>query len=211
MPSGAGSGGCASDDAMQRGESENERCGGNMVSPAQERRGRDLNPRRASRHVRDFQSRSFGRSDTSPGASSVAARLLERQVAGREVAGGREDEPVSVPELSPELVLVCPDLREGARAALPARPWEALLPHGPPPQRPLPRAPRPSRAERIVGAVPLVVLGAFAAAAVIGSLPWIGERPTLEPPRSVGTGVVSHGAAAAPPASPALERRLAGR
>ena len=30
------------------------------------RRGRDLNPRRTFQHVRDFQSRSFGRSDTSP-------------------------------------------------------------------------------------------------------------------------------------------------
>ncbi len=31
-----------------------------------QRRGRDLNPRRTFQHVRDFQSRSFGRSDTSP-------------------------------------------------------------------------------------------------------------------------------------------------
>jgi hypothetical protein len=31
-----------------------------------ERRGRDLNPRRTFQHVRDFQSRSLGHSDTSP-------------------------------------------------------------------------------------------------------------------------------------------------
>jgi hypothetical protein len=34
-----------------------------------ERRGRDLNPRRTFRHVRDFQSRSLDRSDTSPSAT----------------------------------------------------------------------------------------------------------------------------------------------
>ena len=32
----------------------------------EERRGRDLNPRRTFQHVRDFQSRSLGHSDTSP-------------------------------------------------------------------------------------------------------------------------------------------------
>ena len=37
------------------------------------RRGRDSNPRPTFRQVRDFQSRSFGRSDTSPSAASVAA------------------------------------------------------------------------------------------------------------------------------------------
>ena len=41
-----------------------------------ERRGRDLNPRRSFHHVRDFQSRSLGHSDTSPGASRVAGRPL---------------------------------------------------------------------------------------------------------------------------------------
>ena len=40
--------------------------GGNMVSPVLKRRGRDLNPRRTFQHVRDFQSRSLGHSDTSP-------------------------------------------------------------------------------------------------------------------------------------------------
>jgi hypothetical protein len=42
--------------------------GGNLVSPVTKRRGRDLNPRRTFRHVRDFQSRSLGHSDTSPAA-----------------------------------------------------------------------------------------------------------------------------------------------
>jgi tricorn protease-like protein len=37
-----------------------------MVSPTLRRRGRDLNPRRTFQHVRDFQSRSLGHSDTSP-------------------------------------------------------------------------------------------------------------------------------------------------
>jgi hypothetical protein len=32
----------------------------------EKRRGRDLNPRRTFQHVRDFQSRSLGHSDTSP-------------------------------------------------------------------------------------------------------------------------------------------------
>ena len=36
------------------------------------RRGRDLNPRRTFQHVRDFQSRSLGRSDTSPRGDSLA-------------------------------------------------------------------------------------------------------------------------------------------
>ena len=39
---------------------------GNVSVPPPVRRGRDLNPRRSFHHVRDFQSRSFGRSDTSP-------------------------------------------------------------------------------------------------------------------------------------------------
>ena len=34
--------------------------------PRDVRRGRDLNPRRTFQHVRDFQSRSLDRSDTSP-------------------------------------------------------------------------------------------------------------------------------------------------
>jgi hypothetical protein len=46
-------------------EIENAR-GGNIVSPTPRRRGRDLNPRRTFQHVRDFQSRSLGHSDTSP-------------------------------------------------------------------------------------------------------------------------------------------------
>ena len=50
--------------------------GGTLGSPTLKRRGRDLNPRRTFDVVRDFQSRSFGRSDTSPGRGqgSGAAR-----------------------------------------------------------------------------------------------------------------------------------------
>src|SRR4029077_2410330 len=40
---------------------------------AKRRRGRDLNPRRTFQHVRDFQSRSLDRSDTSPGGSAYRA------------------------------------------------------------------------------------------------------------------------------------------
>ncbi len=48
----------------------------------------------------------------------------------------------AVPEtLSPELVLVSPDLADGARAALTDRPWEAFLP----PHRAASRSPRPDR------------------------------------------------------------------
>ncbi len=43
-----------------------------QASPHPKRRGRDLNPRSTFQHLRDFQSRSFGRSDTSPGADRVA-------------------------------------------------------------------------------------------------------------------------------------------
>ena len=44
------------------------------LASAIRRRGRDLNPRRTFQHVRDFQSRSLGRSDTSPRGDSLARR-----------------------------------------------------------------------------------------------------------------------------------------
>ena len=37
-----------------------------------------MNPRRTFRHVRDFQSRSLGHSDTSPGGSPIVARVIYR-------------------------------------------------------------------------------------------------------------------------------------
>ena len=43
-----------------------------------------MNPRRTFRHVRDFQSRSFGRSDTSPGPHSLATGRT-RSAAGKQV------------------------------------------------------------------------------------------------------------------------------
>src|SRR2546423_9993234 len=59
--------------------------GGNTVSPVLKkarvaglqarRRGRDLNPRRTFRPIRDFQSRSLDRSDTSPGAPGYRASV----------------------------------------------------------------------------------------------------------------------------------------
>src|SRR6188508_702175 len=48
--------------------------GSNLEHPLPDRRrGRDLNPRPAFRRVRDFQSRSFGRSDTSPRLFQITA------------------------------------------------------------------------------------------------------------------------------------------
>jgi hypothetical protein len=89
---------------------------------------------------------------------------------------------VRVAELSPELVLVSPDLREGARIALPERPWETLLPRGSAVQDPPPETAARSAVARTVAAVPgLIVLG-FASLCIVGSLPWLGEHPTLERP-----------------------------
>ena len=78
------------------------------------RRGRDSNPRPTFRQVRDFQSRSFGRSDTSPGAASVAApsraRALLLSGGGeiRTLAGRNRPERFSRPPHSTAL----PPLRE---------------------------------------------------------------------------------------------------
>ncbi len=58
---------------------------------ARERRGRDLNPRRTFRHVRDFQSRSLDRSDTSPSRASFPA--LRR---GRDLNPRRTQRPETV-------------------------------------------------------------------------------------------------------------------
>jgi hypothetical protein len=88
--------------------------------------------------------------------------------------------------ISPELVLVSPDLAESARAALPDTPWEAFLPvlrpavYRPPPIV----APSPAQAgwpARLIAAVPMLLLVAFTAVIVVGTLPWLGDRPTLGP------------------------------
>jgi len=93
-------------------------------------------------------------------------------------------------QISPELVLVCPEIAERARAALPDRPWEAFIPS-------MPSAPRlPSQTvgspvagrswpERLAAALPTVLLAGFVALIVVGSLPWLGDRPTLGPPDRV--------------------------
>ena len=90
-------------------------------------------------------------------------------------------------DISPELVLVCPELAEQARAALPDRPWETFVPR--PPARPIPlgAASPPARSrrtwpERLASAFPVLLIGGFVAVIVVGSLPWVGERPTLGPP-----------------------------
>src|SRR5207248_9264364 len=53
---------------------------GNALFPHAGRRGRDLNPRRTFRPVRDFQSRSLDRSDTSPSGLSVSRGLRDGQL-----------------------------------------------------------------------------------------------------------------------------------
>jgi hypothetical protein len=100
--------------------------------------------------------------------------------------------------ISPELVLVCPELASRARAELPDRPWEAFLPRlplrapwtvPPAPFRPAPVQPAArqppaierSWAGRVASLFPAVVLGGFVAVIIAGSLPWVGERPTLGP------------------------------
>ncbi len=55
-------------------------------SSPESRRGRDLNPRRTFQHVRDFQSRSLGRSDTSPGGTRLAPGCSATG-GGRDVCG----------------------------------------------------------------------------------------------------------------------------
>ena len=55
-----------------------------------QRRGRDLNPRRTFQPIRDFQSRSLDRSDTSPRCNSVAGSAL-RAKSGKCVEVSRED------------------------------------------------------------------------------------------------------------------------
>jgi hypothetical protein len=92
---------------------------------------------------------------------------------------------VASPEVSPELVLVWPELAEAARATLPDRPWERFVP-ALPPQIPIPgprgvTAPPRSRIGRAVTTAPLVVLAAFVAVVVVGSFPGFGKQPKLEP------------------------------
>src|SRR6476661_7641630 len=58
--------------------------------PREERRGRDLNPRWTFPPIRDFQSRSLDRSDTSPRSEQGTARrrLTRRKSRSRTAASG---------------------------------------------------------------------------------------------------------------------------
>jgi hypothetical protein len=98
-------------------------------------------------------------------------------------------------QISPELVLVCPELAERARAALPDRPWEAFLP----PPSSVPRGPAQVVAPvpagrswpgRLAAALPIVLLAGFVMLIFVGSLPWLGDRPSLGPPQRVPTAPV---------------------
>ena len=96
--------------------------------------------------------------------------------------------------VSPELVLVAPELADEARAALPDRPWEQFAPPATL-RRPRPDAaagaatPPPSEAPahdsivvRVAALLPLALLTVFVIVIVLGSLPLFGQRPTLGPP-----------------------------
>ena len=95
-------------------------------------------------------------------------------------------------EISPELVLVSPELGERARAALPDRPWEAFLP----PLRPVVyRAPPLATAAhaqlswpgRLVAALPMIAIALFTVVIVVGTLPWLTDKPTLGPVEPIPT------------------------
>jgi hypothetical protein len=152
---------------------------------------------------------------------------------GREPRDRDEKAMVAVTApISPELALVCPELAEEARAALPDRPWEAFLPvlrpaaHRPPPL--VPAAPaEPGWPGRLAAALPMLLLVVFTAVIVVGTLPWLGDRPTLGPPgRTPATPIVKkpvlptitvrnsneeqlvlHGSAAAANRAPSAARR----
>jgi hypothetical protein len=90
-------------------------------------------------------------------------------------------------EFSPELALVCPDLAARARASLPERPWEVFAPSRAAIERigPAPRAEvvhDRTWPERVSAAFPLVMLAGFVALLIVGSLPGLSQRPTLNPP-----------------------------
>lgn len=98
-------------------------------------------------------------------------------------------------EISPELVLVCPELAARARAAMPDRPWESFVPRRRvEPVGETPTAPRvaagPGRWMRVASLVPAALLLVFAAVLLVGSISSFGERPSLAPvSRPVSAGV----------------------
>ena len=94
-----------------------------------------------------------------------------------------------VSTISPELVLVSPDLAGRARAALPDRPWETFVPRLS--ARAAPTAPPPRHIwTRALTFIPALLLGVLLALLVVGSLPGLGQRPSLEPAPKTYTIVV---------------------
>jgi hypothetical protein len=89
--------------------------------------------------------------------------------------------------ISPELVLVDPELAERARASLPEEPWLSFIP--PPEERPvvaavpaeLPQARRPRRRRPLPALAGAAAVAAVLAALAFGLVPSPGARPTLEP------------------------------
>ena len=111
--------------------------------------------------------------------------------------------------VSPELALVSPELAAQARAALPDRPWEAFAPPiratggivrlpGPRPAPVVQRTHR--RAEQMLAFFPVILLAAFIALLIVGSLPGMTDRPTLVPAVSVDGVVPPADGAPLPPA-----------
>jgi hypothetical protein len=89
-------------------------------------------------------------------------------------------------EISPELVLVCPELAARARAAMPDRPWEVFVPRRVEPLLPAPVAvePAPPVSQpwlRAISLVPAALLVGFATLLLVGSISSFGERPSLAP------------------------------
>jgi hypothetical protein len=108
-------------------------------------------------------------------------------------------------ELSPELVLVSPELAAEARARLPDRPWEAFVPPPPPPlvlvqpsvvqeprvgrRRPERRVLRDRRRRRRLRIWPAVA-GLGIVVLLIASFLPASDSPTLEPAPKVGSGSI---------------------
>lgn len=114
--------------------------------------------------------------------------------------------------ISPELVLVSPELAAIARAGLPDRPWEAFLPAADPAgdevarirppattQRPSPAAEPVPEAEAVASRratrrrprvpVGLILLAAFAGLVIAGSVLPVRDAPTLGPPPARANGL----------------------
>ena len=132
-------------------------------------------------------SRHLGRCDPRQDRDPLESTLVPAG-AGREPRHRRElAEVPATTQISPELVLVSPELAERARAALLDRPWEMFLPRlsvvtTQPAPLVAPPAARRSWPGRVAAAVPTALIAGFAAVIVAGSLPWLGDRPTLGPP-----------------------------